>query len=745
MGRGVLSGFFWGSVVSLVVVVTLSLLSPMPQVVASENRRAAAPVLRAPAVDRAPDMSATARDVPAPETSESDGTVASELSIPAGSEFRRGSAERAPAIPTTDQSPAAATLTPPETAERPDAPAPDTAPADAPQIASTGVGELSTPDTAQGPALNAATDGGAPLVAQPIEPRAPTRETVPTTDAGSAPVARNEPVTDVPTTPAQIPQLAAAVPPDSPQAVAGQAAEQVGGSVVTAEATAVTEAAAPQAEVTARAVEQQSRPAPRAQDQAAASQMVETSPAPVNPPEVVTQATADTLVPATASGATTPAPSSQASAAVAADTPAAAARPTAPDIMVMSDPDTGAPVSVDDRRRIVGEPVTVEVSTGPVDAQNGANRVEGLDLIVDPNEDQLPVQLPSVPQPERRAPAPDVAEPRLPQNAAPSDTDEENIQTAQVDVTETQPGPAARGSAPATVGPAQLPQITSPAPADGGQSAQANRPAVIAPDGNSTLPGVRRLPSIGDDEEQDAAETPDGDVDEADDAPQADTALARNANDFTNPDQLPLVSVILVNGPGPRIDPQVLGDLPFPMTVAINPTDPDAAAIVATYRQAGVEVLMLAQGLPTGATAQDVEVTLSAQLSSIPGIIGVMDVPDVGLGQDRDRAAQAVALLKEEGHGLVLYDQGLNSAKQEADRAELSSALVYRNLDGNGETPDAIARVLDRAAFKAARDGSVIMVGQNVAGTIEGVRKWATGLRARNFALAPASAVLTQP
>ena len=106
-------------------------------------------------------------------------------------------------------------------------------------------------------------------------------------------------------------------------------------------------------------------------------------------------------------------------------------------------------------------------------------------------------------------------------------------------------------------------------------------------------------------------------------------------------------------------------------------------------------------------------------------------------------ATQVVPILKAQGRGLISWDRGLNAADQVARREGLPSGMVFRKLDAGGENKAAVRRALDRAAFKAAQDGRVMVIGQTLPDTVAAVMEWAVEGRSASVALAPVSAVLT--
>lgn len=251
--------------------------------------------------------------------------------------------------------------------------------------------------------------------------------------------------------------------------------------------------------------------------------------------------------------------------------------------------------------------------------------------------------------------------------------------------------------------------------------------------------GGARLPSIG--QPAPEAEPVTVAVDTGTEAPQL-TALARNAAPFDNPGSKPLFSIILIDDGQSELSRDVLTAFSFPVSFAIDPTRADSAAAAAAYRRAGFEVVMLAAGLPEGARPQDVEVTLGSHLAAIDNAVAVMDLQSGGFSGSRELTAQVLDLIRDQGHGLVTWDSGLNAPKKAADKVGHPAALAFRELDGDGENAATMRRYLDRAVFKASQDGHVVMVGHAKADTVTALYEWALSGKASQVALAPVSAVL---
>lgn len=311
--------------------------------------------------------------------------------------------------------------------------------------------------------------------------------------------------------------------------------------------------------------------------------------------------------------------------------------------------------------------------------------------------------------------------------------------------------PPAAPVKPAT-DPAKTPEVTVLAPVT---TPEPTEPLPPTPGLSNTADGVTvgRLPSISADpkpEIEPEAESGAG-SDETTEAsaellPVIDqTPLQQFASPFENPESKPLFAIILIDTGGPNVDRKALAQLPFPVTFAIDPAAADAATAAAIYRDAGQEVMMLATGIPQGATAADLEVTFQANATALPEAVAVLDLEDGGFQNERLLATEVVPVVKDQGRGIVTWDKGLNAGDQVARREGVASAMVFRRLDGANENASTVRRYLDRAAFKAAQDGMVTVVGETSADTVAVLMEWAVEGRSASVALAPISAVLAKP
>lgn len=233
--------------------------------------------------------------------------------------------------------------------------------------------------------------------------------------------------------------------------------------------------------------------------------------------------------------------------------------------------------------------------------------------------------------------------------------------------------------------------------------------------------------------------------DNAAEATEPQSAIKRFGQPFANPDDKPLMSVLLIDQgsdlEGGEVGIAALRSFPYPVSVAVDMSLPDASERMGIYRDEGFEVLAMVD-LPEGAQATDAETTLGVAFDRMPEVVGVLEGPEAGLQPDRTVADQVTAILRQGGYGLVTQDKGLNTMPKLALKEGVPAAPIFRDFDSKDQTPTVIRRFLDQAAFKAGIEGSVIMLGRMRPETISALLVWGLQDRASQVALAPISAVL---
>ncbi len=218
--------------------------------------------------------------------------------------------------------------------------------------------------------------------------------------------------------------------------------------------------------------------------------------------------------------------------------------------------------------------------------------------------------------------------------------------------------------------------------------------------------------------------------------------LEGQAAAFDNPQGLPLLSIVLIDDGSMSPGAAIIGAIPFPVTVALDPGMEGAAATMQAYRAEGIEVAALVR-LPASATAADLDVTLQATFAELPQALALVDAGSGGLAADRTLTETAARRLADQGRGLAVLSEGLNPALRDAERDGAPVAAIYRDLDAEGQDARVIRRFIDQAAFRARQDGAVVLVARLRPETISALTLWGTANRAGEVAMAPLSAVLT--
>ncbi|SFK58378.1 divergent polysaccharide deacetylase family protein [Shimia haliotis] len=236
-----------------------------------------------------------------------------------------------------------------------------------------------------------------------------------------------------------------------------------------------------------------------------------------------------------------------------------------------------------------------------------------------------------------------------------------------------------------------------------------------------------RLPSVGDGTDDGVAG--------------ASKPFVANAEPFENVDGKPIMSIVLIDE-GASVNLEALAGFPYPLSIALSTLDPDVATKAAQYRAQGFEVLAMVD-LPAAAGAADVEVAMQAHLTVSSDFVGIMEGVGDGLQGAKVVSDQVTDVALNEGYGLVLFSQGLNTAQKLAAKEGVPSASVFRDFDGKGQSAIVIRRFLDQAAFKAPQENGVVMVGRLRDDTISALVLWGLQDRAGTVALAPVSSALS--
>lgn len=219
-------------------------------------------------------------------------------------------------------------------------------------------------------------------------------------------------------------------------------------------------------------------------------------------------------------------------------------------------------------------------------------------------------------------------------------------------------------------------------------------------------------------------------------------ALRRNALDIDLAPGLPRFSIVLIDRSGSGLPLAEVAGFPGPLTIALDPTQPGSIEAAAGYEATGHEVLVLANSLSENASPLEAAASLTQLLNLMPTAVGVLIPPGSPFVRDATRASELTAILAQSGHGLVSLPQGLDALGRAAASSGVPDAQVFRVLDGDNEGVPLMTRYLDRAAFQASRDASVVVLGIVRPATMEALNQWVGGRRAAEVALAPISSLM---
>lgn len=435
-------------------------------------------------------------------------------------------------------------------------------------------------------------------------------------------------------------------------------------------------------------------------------------------------------------------------------------------------PDVPRPDVTSDMAQMPDDPAGDHLSPMP-NASGGASRAGDLPVMGLPlAQSGVDGAAPDMPAPDRLAPAARVPDTReatqapadVPEDAAPS-TPQQDIPLAMVPPAQgTGAAPRASDGVPQVDAPplparegadtrdaagpdADLPQDTPPedgtadsdTPADGGVAMPGTRisgmPGLpFSPrDAVPTLSGAGPRAGAGDADAGDVA----GDA-------VAPSALERNAIAVGAEASDGALMAVVLNDPGlPMPLRRQLAARDTVFTVALNPMDPSAAEAAHLYHQSGKEVLILANGIPAGATASDIDVTFGAYFDNVPLAAGVIDLPRNGFVRNSRLLTEVMDVIVRDGYGMVTFAGGLGQAARSADARGVPHAEVFRILDAEDESAITIRRFLDRAVFQASQVGYVIVFGEaSNEATLDAFDMWQSEGRVDQISLVPVSAIL---
>ena len=214
---------------------------------------------------------------------------------------------------------------------------------------------------------------------------------------------------------------------------------------------------------------------------------------------------------------------------------------------------------------------------------------------------------------------------------------------------------------------------------------------------------------------------------------------------FENTGDLPLLSFVLLAEDIATLD-SILS-LPVPITLAVNVGNPDAAELIAHYRDNGGEVIALLStskpdGLQNGGNPELVAPFVSAALAATAGTIGVMDGPDGDVNQDTKMLSALFAELTKTGHAvLTVNGLGLNRAEILANETGIPAASISK-VFGPEAGKVTVIRGMDKVILQMGDLKTVIVYAPATSDFLSALKFWLKSQKAKLVTVAPVSAIV---
>jgi polysaccharide deacetylase 2 family uncharacterized protein YibQ len=216
----------------------------------------------------------------------------------------------------------------------------------------------------------------------------------------------------------------------------------------------------------------------------------------------------------------------------------------------------------------------------------------------------------------------------------------------------------------------------------------------------------------------------------------------RFGQEFVNPHGKPVMSIVLLDeGEFPLSALKQLYALPLPVSIAVDSGLPDAAARVAAYQGAGIEVMATLDPLVAGSES-GVAAMLGQILAEMGSIVGVLEGTEAALQRDRRLSDPLMSVLARSGHGLVTRAAALPTLSDKARRRGIPTASVFQRFDTAGPDSDLTSRYLREGAFQAVTEGTALMLGKLSPDALATLMAWRLQHHPADLVFAPVSAVL---
>lgn len=212
---------------------------------------------------------------------------------------------------------------------------------------------------------------------------------------------------------------------------------------------------------------------------------------------------------------------------------------------------------------------------------------------------------------------------------------------------------------------------------------------------------------------------------------------------FVDDGDLPLMSFILAADTVAEAD--LLKGFSTPITLAVASDNPAANEMVASFRAAGGEAVLLlpsegANVLSKGGNPADAGALLDATLAKVDGVLGVMDGPDGNVNQDTRMMSAMLAKLSETGHAIMTVNGlGLNRTSILASEAGVPAADISRVVNTEDGTI-AVIRELDKVVLQLGDQRAVTIFAEATPELLFALKFWLESQKAQAVTIAPVSA-----
>jgi len=162
------------------------------------------------------------------------------------------------------------------------------------------------------------------------------------------------------------------------------------------------------------------------------------------------------------------------------------------------------------------------------------------------------------------------------------------------------------------------------------------------------------------------------------------------------------------------------------------------------YRSNGFEVAVIID-YPNAASVQEIDAILTSGLARLNKTVAVIEGSPGNLQKTRSRSEQTAKILSQTGHGLLVYDKGLNTIVREAENLGVPVRTIYRNFDELKGGSRTIRRFLDGAAFRARQEGlksAIVVTASLHPETLNALLLWSMQSRSQTVTIAPLSQAL---